>query len=286
MLTPLVTTTFAPSQQLSPMRVGPLLSNPCQVIGFSGSSKRWRGVGHEAAVGEHAVIADLDQLVRGHHHAFVQERAGADPHARATRRGDPDARLEQRPRPDLQAALAQRLEHVAVHRPAHEGLAAHELPVDLRAVPGQRVALIPAPLLRPQPRLRSQIASAASAPMSAPRRRRLARVGGCLAAARLRVVLPALPERSGGRRRSRPGKLPVWEDGSAATSSGVPTAIARPPSSPPSGPMSISRSADLITSRLCSITTTLLPASTSRCSTSSRRCTSAKCRPVVGSSRM
>src|SRR6185437_1194373 len=39
--TPLVTTTFAPSQQLSPMRVGPLLSNPCQVIGFSGSSKRW-----------------------------------------------------------------------------------------------------------------------------------------------------------------------------------------------------------------------------------------------------
>ena len=50
--------------------------------------------------------------------------------------------------------------------------------------------------------------------------------------------------------------------------------------------MSISRSADLITSRLCSITTTLLPASTSRCSTSSRRCTSAKCSPVVGSSRM
>src|SRR5262249_13954815 len=28
-LTPLVTATLAPSQQLSPMRVGPLLSNPC-----------------------------------------------------------------------------------------------------------------------------------------------------------------------------------------------------------------------------------------------------------------
>ena len=41
MVTPLVTTTFAPHQTLSPMRVGPLLVNPCQVIGLSGSSKRW-----------------------------------------------------------------------------------------------------------------------------------------------------------------------------------------------------------------------------------------------------
>jgi hypothetical protein len=37
---------------------------------------------------------------------------------------------------------------------------------------------------------------------------------------------------------------------------------------------------------LCSITTTVLPWSTSRWSTSSSRSTSAKCRPVVGSSRM
>ena len=37
-VTPLVTTTFAPSQQFAPIRVGPLLSKPCQVIGFSGSS--------------------------------------------------------------------------------------------------------------------------------------------------------------------------------------------------------------------------------------------------------
>ena len=39
--TPLVTTTLAPHQTLSPMRVGPLLVNPCQVTGRSGSSKRW-----------------------------------------------------------------------------------------------------------------------------------------------------------------------------------------------------------------------------------------------------
>ena len=37
-----------------------------------------------------------------------------------------------------------------------------------------------------------------------------------------------------------------------------------PPSSPPSGPRSMIQSAVLITSRLCSITTTVLPASTSR----------------------
>ena len=59
-----------------------------------------------------------------------------------------------------------------------------------------------------------------------------------------------------------------------------------PPSSPPSGPRSMIWSATLITSRLCSITTTVLPASTSRWSTSSSRWMSAKCSPVVGSSRM
>ena len=45
-----------------------------------------------------------------------------------------------------------------------------------------------------------------------------------------------------------------------------------PPFAPPSGPRSITQSAHLTTSRLCSITTTVLPASTSRCSTPSRRC--------------
>ncbi len=40
MVTPEVTTTFAPHQTLSPIRVGPLLVNPCQVTGLSGSSKR------------------------------------------------------------------------------------------------------------------------------------------------------------------------------------------------------------------------------------------------------
>ena len=38
-------------------------------------------VGDEAAVGEHAVAADLDELDRGDHHVDVQERALADAHA-------------------------------------------------------------------------------------------------------------------------------------------------------------------------------------------------------------
>jgi len=36
-----VTTTLAPHQTLSPIRVGPLVVNPCQVIGRLGSSNRW-----------------------------------------------------------------------------------------------------------------------------------------------------------------------------------------------------------------------------------------------------
>ena len=40
-VTPLVTTTFAPHQTLSPIRVGPFVENPCHVTGLSGSSKRW-----------------------------------------------------------------------------------------------------------------------------------------------------------------------------------------------------------------------------------------------------
>src|SRR5258705_1787860 len=80
---------------------------------------------------------------------------------------------------------------------------------------------------------------------------------------------------------------PVYERSARlASSSGVPVAATRPPSSPPSGPRSITQSAVFTTSRLCSMITTVLPCSTSLLSTSSRRWMSAKCRPVVGSSRM
>ena len=50
----------------------------------------------------------------------------------------------------------------------------------------------------------------------------------------------------------------------ATTSSGVPAATTRPPPMPASGPRSMTQSAVLMTSRLCSTTTTVLPRSTSR----------------------
>ena len=107
-------------------------------------------VGDEAAVGEHAVLADLDQLDGGDLDAEVEEAAAADADAGGRHRGQPHARLEQDVRAELQPPLLQHLEHVAVDGPAAERLAAGELEVDPRAVPGQRVALVPAPLLRPQ----------------------------------------------------------------------------------------------------------------------------------------
>lgn len=57
---------------------------------------------------------------------------------------------------------------------------------------------------------------------------------------------------------------PVALSGMAATSSGRPMATTRPPRAPAPGPRSMTQSATLITSRLCSMTTTVLPASTSR----------------------
>src|SRR5690606_18563104 len=85
------------------------------------------------------------------------------------------------------------------------------------------------------------------------------------------------------RPRVRARKRPVCDAGSRAISSGVPWPMIVPPRWPPSGPRSTTQSAVLITSRLCSITTTVLPSSRSLCSTASRCSMSWKCRPVVGS---
>ena len=66
-----------------------------------------------------------------------------------------------------------------------------------------------------------------------------------------------LPEVEGRWSRST---RPVWESSIAASCSGVPAATIRPPAWPPSGPRSMIQSAVLITSRLCSTTSTVLPA--------------------------
>src|ERR1700733_15986207 len=59
--------------------------------------------------------------------------------------------------------------------------------------------------------------------------------------------------------RARARKRPVWDCVLRATCSGVPVAMIFPPWSPPSGPKSINQSADLMTSRLCSMTASGAP---------------------------
>ena len=61
------------------------------------------------------------------------------------------------------------------------------------------------------------------------------------------------------RRSSGCRYWPVYDVLTSATCSGVPAATTVPPRSPPSGPRSMIQSAVLITSRLCSITSTVLP---------------------------
>ena len=79
---------------------------------------------------------------------------------------------------------------------------------------------------------------------------------------------------------------PVRVERSATRSLGVPSKTTRPPSWPAPGPRSMIQSACAITAWWCSMTMTDFPESTSRSSRPSRFSTSARCRPVVGSSRM
>ena len=71
-------------------------------------------------------------------------------------------------------------------------------------------------------------------------------------------------------------KRPVCEASTSATFSGVPAATIKPPSVPPSGPISMTQSAHLMTSKLCSMTMTLFPSSTRRLKTLISRATSSK----------
>ena len=88
-VTPLVTTTLTPHQTLSPIRVGPLVVKPCHVTGRVEVVEAVAAVGYEAAVGEHAVVADLDELDAGDHDPEVEEAALADRHACVAGHRDP-----------------------------------------------------------------------------------------------------------------------------------------------------------------------------------------------------
>ena len=85
--------------------------------------------------------------------------------------------------------------------------------------------------------------------------------------------------------RARPERYrPVMELLSCLTSSTVPLASSRPPSSPAPGPRSIRRSAAMITSGSCSTTSTVLPRSRSSCMILTSLAVSRECRPIDGSS--
>ena len=78
---------------------------------------------------------------------------------------------------------------------------------------------------------------------------------------------------------------PVMLRGFFFTWAGVPDATISPPAAPPPGPMSTRKSALRITSRSCSITTTVAPLSSRVWNTPSSVRTSSGWRPMVGSSK-
>ena len=149
-VTPEVTTTLAPHQTLSPIVVGPLLVNPCHVTGLSGSSKRWAPSVTKQPLANMQWSPIVTRSTAATITPMFRNVPGADLDPRLVRRGQPHLRLEQRALPHHQPALAQRLEHVALDRPAGERAPACHLAVDGQAIPRQRVALVPAPLLQPQ----------------------------------------------------------------------------------------------------------------------------------------
>src|SRR5699024_6893809 len=76
---------------------------------------------------------------------------------------------------------------------------------------------------------------------------------------------------------------PVRVEASSTSSAGEPWKTTRPPSAPAPGPRSSRWSAWAITAWWCSMTITVFPESTRRSSRASSWSTSARCRPVVGS---
>src|SRR5918993_519522 len=96
----------------------------------------------------------------------------------------------------------------------------------------------------------------------------------------------ASPARSKGQPPTYSARCcPVSVERAATRSPGVPSNTTRPPSWPAPGPRSMIQSACAMSAWWCSMTMTDLPESTSRSSRPSSCSTSARWRPVVGSSR-
>src|SRR5688500_11374178 len=105
-------------------------------------------VADEAAVREHHVVADLDPLVGGQHHAAVEEAALADLDPCFLRHRDPAPRFEQGALPHAQPAIVEGLEELPLHRLTDVEAATSGVAVDPPAPPEAAVSLIP-PALEP-----------------------------------------------------------------------------------------------------------------------------------------
>ena len=108
------------------------------------------GVRHEAAVREHAVIADLHELGGRHHDPDVQERPLADPDPRVIGAvsqtcgsNSVPSPISSRPSRSASSTFPWSGQRANARRRASSRWM-------LQPVPGQRVALVPAPLLPPQ----------------------------------------------------------------------------------------------------------------------------------------
>ena len=83
---------------------------PSQVIGVSGSSKRWSESPTKQPLANIVWSPILDRLERREHRVAVEEAARADLDPRLGREGQPATWLEQRPFADSQAPFVERLE--------------------------------------------------------------------------------------------------------------------------------------------------------------------------------
>src|SRR4051812_10360168 len=110
-----------------------------------------RRVAHEAGVGEHDVVTDLDTVEGGEHHVPVEETALADLDSRLRRKGEPAARLEQCALADLESALVQRLEHLALDGKPDECAGVSHVAVDPPAAAPGPLSPVPTPPDPPPP---------------------------------------------------------------------------------------------------------------------------------------
>src|SRR5215211_1125124 len=107
------------------------------------------GIANEAVVGEHHVVADLDQLGRSEHRVSVQEAPPPDRDPGFRGEGQPATRLKQGVLPDFEPSRVEGLQQLAFNRVTDDEATLGGVTIHAQASPPAPVALIPAPLHPP-----------------------------------------------------------------------------------------------------------------------------------------